>query len=179
MVDSLNRSTTTYHVQQERASSVLYPEIVGMVIFIRGKALGGLDGVARGCLGAFSVGAGEEVLGRFDDCPTEAVALPRPCAGSCVSLDRFSVRGSSSSSSSSSLESASSLPSPPPSDSHSSGSTSLSPPLASPSTVRSCAPLGVEYISVISWEATNKGKVSRLSQKIKHRRSVGEKYSYL
>src|SRR3954464_12035350 len=100
MVDSLNRPTTTYHVQQERASVVLYPEMVGMVIFIRGKASGGLDGVARGCLGAFFVGAGEVVLGRFDDCPTGAVALPLPRAGSCESLDRLSRGGSSSSSSS-------------------------------------------------------------------------------
>src|SRR3954469_180570 len=112
MVDSLNRSTKIYHIQQEKTSSVLYPEMVGMVIFIRGKALGGLDGVARGCLGAFSVGAGEVVLGRFDDCPTGAVALPLPRAGSCESLDRLSRGGSSSSSSSSSLESSSSLPSP-------------------------------------------------------------------
>src|SRR4051812_40819903 len=69
------------------------PEMVGIVIFILGRAMGGLDGVAHGCLGAFSVGVGEEVRGRFDDCPTGAVALPRSLAGSCVSLDRLSERG--------------------------------------------------------------------------------------
>src|SRR4051812_6200181 len=67
--------------------------MVGLVIFILGRALGGLDGVARGCLGAFSVDAGEEVRGSFEDCPTGAVALPRSRAGSCVSLDRLSERG--------------------------------------------------------------------------------------
>src|SRR4051812_753154 len=81
-----------------------YPEMVGTVIFILGRALGGLDGVARWCLGGFSVGVGEEVRGRFDDCPTGAVALPHSLAGSCVILDLLSVRGGSSSSSSSSLE---------------------------------------------------------------------------
>ena len=96
-----------------------YPEMVGTAIFILGRALGGLDGVVRGCLGAFPVGVGEEVRGRFDDCPTGAVALPRSRVGSCVSLDRPSGRGGSTSSSSSSLESTSSPPSPSPSDSHS------------------------------------------------------------
>ena len=70
-----------------------YPEMVGTAIFILGRALGGLDGVARGCLGAFPVGGGEEVRGHFDDCPTGAVALPRSRAGSWVSLDRPSGRG--------------------------------------------------------------------------------------
>ena len=57
---------------------------------IRGKALGGLEemafgtfgagsGATLGCLGAFSVGVGEDVLGRFEDCPigvaTKSVAL--------------------------------------------------------------------------------------------------------
>ena len=93
-----------------------YPEMVGTVILILGRALGGLDGAAWGCLGAFSVGAGEEVRGRFDDCPTGAVSLPRSRAGSCVSLDRRSEWGGSTSSSSSSLESSSSSPYPSPSD---------------------------------------------------------------
>src|SRR4051812_24060022 len=133
--------------------------MVGLVIFILGRALGGLDGVACGCLGAFSVGAGEDVRGRFDDCPTGTVALPRSRTGSCVSLDRLSVRGGSTSSSSSSLESSSSSHSPSPSDCHSSP---LSPPLASPSSACSCAPLGIEYISVMAWKTTNKTKVNRL-----------------
>src|SRR3954467_4458065 len=113
--------------------------MVGTVIFILGRAFGGLDGVARGCLGAFSVGVGEEVRGHFDDCPTGTVALPRSRAGSCVSLDRLSVRGGSTSSSSSPLESSSSPPSPSPSDCHSSP---ILPLLASPSSSCSCAPLG-------------------------------------
>src|SRR3954467_7949503 len=127
--------------------------MVGTVIFILGRALGGLDGVARGCLGAFSVGAGEEVRGCFDDCPTGAVVLPRSHTGSCVSLDRLSERGGSTSSSSSSLESSSSSPSPSPSDCHSSP---LLPLLASPSSACSCAPLGIEYISVMAWRTATR-----------------------
>src|SRR4051812_16342446 len=136
--------------------------MVGLVIFILGRAFGGFDGVARGCLGAFSVGAGEEVRGRFDDCPTGTVALPRSREGSCVSLDRLSERGGSISSSSSSLESSSSSPSPSPLDCHSSP---LTPPLASPSSACSCAPLGIEYISVIAWKIANKTKVNRMIQR--------------
>ena len=95
-------------------------------------------------------GGGEEVRGRFDDCPTGAVALPRSRAGSWLSLDRPSGRGGSTSSSSPSLEKMSSPPSPSPSDSHSPWSSPLSPPLASPSSVDPCAPLGVEYILVVA-----------------------------
>ena len=139
--------------------------MVGTAIFILGRALGGLDGVARGCLGAFPVGVGEEVRGRFDDCPTGAVALPCSRAGSWVSLDRPSRRGGSTSSSSPSLEKMSSPPSPSPSDSQSPWSSPLSPPLASPSSVDPCAPLGVEYISVVAWKTIDKTKVNRLIQR--------------
>jgi len=143
-----------------------YPEMVGTVILILGRALGGLDGAARGCLGAFSVSAGEEVRGRFDDCPTGAVTLPRSRAGSCVSWDRPSARGGpASSSSSSSLESTPSSPSPSSSDSHSPCSSPLLPPLASPSSACPCAPLGVEYISVVAWRIADKSKVSRPIQR--------------
>ena len=53
-----------------------------MVTLILGKAFGGFDGTTFDCFGAFSVGAGEDVRGRFDDCPVYAVALPRMLAGS-------------------------------------------------------------------------------------------------
>ena len=53
-----------------------------MATLILGKDFGGLDGAAFGCFGAFSVSAGEDVRGRFDDCPVYAVALPRMLAGS-------------------------------------------------------------------------------------------------
>ena len=116
-----------------------------MAILILGKAFGGFDGF--GCFGAFSVGAGEAARGRFNDFPTGAIALPRSLVGSWMSLDHLSVQGGSTSiSSSSSLEPSSSSSSSP-SDSHSS---SLSPLLASPSSAYSCAPLGVEYISVMA-----------------------------
>ena len=163
-VGSVNRPRIRPRSTKE-SKSYYYPEMVGTAIFILGRALGGLDGVARGCLGAFPVGGGEEVRGRFDDCPTGAVALPRSRAGSWVSLDRPSGRGGSTSSSSPSLEKMSSPPSPSPSDSHSPWSSPLSPPLASPSSVDPCAPLGVEYISVVAWKTTDKTKVNRPTQR--------------
>ena len=69
--------------------SCCYPEIVGMAILILGKAFSGFDDF--GCFGAFSVGVGEAARGRFDDCPTGAIAFPRSLAGSWMSLDRLSV----------------------------------------------------------------------------------------
>ena len=59
----------------EKDKSDGYPEIVGTVTLILGKAFGGLEEVAFGagdgatldCFGAFSVGVGEDVLGRFED----------------------------------------------------------------------------------------------------------------
>ena len=55
---------------------------MGMATLIFGKGFGSLDGVAFGCFDAFSVGAGEDVRGRFDDCPVCAVALPQALARS-------------------------------------------------------------------------------------------------
>ena len=68
-------------------------EMVGMVTLILGKAFGSLEEVAfgafgagggttLGCFGAFSIGAGEDVRGRFEDCPVGAVARARVLAGS-------------------------------------------------------------------------------------------------
>ena len=70
-----------------------YPEMVGMVTLILGKAFGGLEEVAfdafgagggttLSCFGAFSIGAGEDVRGRFEDCPVGAVARSGVLAGS-------------------------------------------------------------------------------------------------
>ena len=55
-----------------------YPEIVGTVTLILGKPFGSLEEVSFGafgagggatldCFGAFSVGVGEDDLGRFED----------------------------------------------------------------------------------------------------------------
>ena len=70
-----------------------YPEIVGPVTLIRGKALGGLEEMAFGtfgagsgatldCFGGFSVGVGEDVLGRFKDCPIGAATKSGARVGS-------------------------------------------------------------------------------------------------
>ena len=70
-----------------------YPEMVGMVTLILGKAFGGLEDVAFNAFGAgggavlsyfdtFSVGTGEDVRGRFEDCPVGAVARTGVLAGS-------------------------------------------------------------------------------------------------
>ena len=60
-----------------------YPKTVGMTSLILGKAFGGLEDVAfggfgtgggavLGCFDTFSVGTGEDVRGRFEDCPVGA-----------------------------------------------------------------------------------------------------------
>ena len=72
----------TQFVLNKEFKSNYYPETVGMVTLILGKAFCGFDGAAFGCFGAFSVGTGEDVRGRFDDCPVYAVALPRMLARS-------------------------------------------------------------------------------------------------
>ena len=70
-----------------------YPEIVGTVTLILGKVFGRLEEVAfgafgagggtnLGCFGAFSIGIGEDVLGRFEDCPIGAATRPGALAGS-------------------------------------------------------------------------------------------------
>ena len=133
--------------------------MVGMDTFIFGKSLIGFDEAALCCFGAFSVGAGEVVRGRLVDWVAVATPLPRSVEGSWTSFDLLSERGgttsssssSSSSTSSSSLtSSSSSSSSSATSESHSSSSW-LSPPLASPSSVEACAPLGIEYSSVRAW----------------------------
>ena len=64
-----------------------------MVTLILGKAFGGLEEVAFDafgaggsttlrCFGAFSIGAGEDVRGRFEDCPVGAVTRTGVLAGS-------------------------------------------------------------------------------------------------
>ena len=77
-----------------------YPEIVGITIFIFGKTFADFDGATRDCFGAFSVGTGEVVRGRLDDCVTVATPLPRSTAGSWTSFERLSERGGTTSSSS-------------------------------------------------------------------------------
>ena len=70
-----------------------YPEIVGMITLILGKAFGSLEemafdtfgaggGATLDCFGAFSVGIGEDVLGRFEDCPIGAATKSGALAGS-------------------------------------------------------------------------------------------------
>ena len=70
-----------------------YPEMVGTVTLILGKAFGSLEEVAfgafgtgggttLGCFGAFSIGAREDVRGRFEDCLVRAVARSGVLAGS-------------------------------------------------------------------------------------------------
>ena len=64
-----------------------------MTTLILGKVFGGLedaafggfgagDGAILGCFGAFSVGTGEEVRGRFEDCPAGAATRSGALAGS-------------------------------------------------------------------------------------------------
>ena len=63
-----------------------------MVTLILGKAFGGLEdvafngfgaggGVVLSCFGPFSVGTGEDVRGRFEDCPVGAAAKSGALAG--------------------------------------------------------------------------------------------------
>ena len=70
-----------------------YPEMVGMVTLILGKAFGGLEDVAfngfgagggavLSCFDTFSVGTGEDVRGRFEDCPVGAATRSGVLAGS-------------------------------------------------------------------------------------------------
>ena len=67
--------------------------MVGMVTLILGKAFGGLEEVAFGAFGAgggttlgyfgaFPIYAGDDVRGRFEDCPVGAVARSGVLAGS-------------------------------------------------------------------------------------------------
>ena len=69
-----------------------YPEMVGTVTLILGKAFGGLEevsfdafgaggGTILGCFGIFSVGAREDIRGRFEDGPVGAPARTGVLAG--------------------------------------------------------------------------------------------------
>ena len=74
----------------KRDKSDGYPEIVGTVTLILGKAFGSFEEVAfdafgdatLDCFGAFSVGVGEGVLGRFQDCPIGTATRSEALAGS-------------------------------------------------------------------------------------------------
>ena len=70
-----------------------YPEMVGMVTLILGKAFGGLEdatfngfgaggGAVLSYFGTFSVGTGEDVRGRFEDCPVGVATRSGVFAGS-------------------------------------------------------------------------------------------------
>ena len=84
-ISIFSRSRLLHRVNQ-RIRSDYYLEIVGMTTLILGKAFGGLDDAAFGgfgigggatldCLGVFSVGTGEDVRGRFEDCPVGAATM--------------------------------------------------------------------------------------------------------
>ena len=77
----------------EKDRSDDYPEMVGTVTLILGKGFGSLEEVAFDafgtgggttlrCFGAFSIGAGEDVRGRFEDCPVGVVARSGVLCGS-------------------------------------------------------------------------------------------------
>ena len=69
-----------------------YPEMVGMVTLILGKAFDSLEDVAfngfgtgggavLSCFDTFSVGTGEDVQGHFEDCPVGAATRSGVLAG--------------------------------------------------------------------------------------------------
>ena len=81
------------HLVNQRIRSDYYPEIVGMATLILGKAFGGLDDAAFGgfgagggatldCFDVLSVGTGEGVRGRFEDCPVDAAIVSWRLTGS-------------------------------------------------------------------------------------------------
>ena len=91
-MSALSRLRSVARVDEKNKSDD-YPEMVGTVTLILGKALGSLEEVAfgalgagggatLGCFGAFSIGAGEDVRGRFEVCPVGAVARTGVLAGS-------------------------------------------------------------------------------------------------
>ena len=91
-MSTLNRLCSVAPVDEKNGSDD-YPEMVGMITLILGKAFGGLEEVAfdafgagggttLDCFGAFSLGDGEDVWGRFEDCPVGAVARSGVLAGS-------------------------------------------------------------------------------------------------
>jgi len=91
-MSTFSRLCSVARVDQKNGSDD-YPEMVGTVTLILGKAFGGLEEVAFDALGAgggtvlrcldtFSVGAGEDVRGRFEECPVGAAARTGVLAGS-------------------------------------------------------------------------------------------------
>ena len=83
-MSSLSRLCSVARVDEKNGSDD-YPEMVGTITLILGKAFGGFEEVAFDAFGAgggttlsyfddFSVGAGEDVQGRFKVCPVCAVA---------------------------------------------------------------------------------------------------------
>ena len=73
----------------QKIRSYGYPEMVGMVTLILGKTFGGLEDVTfngyravLSCFDTFSVGTGEDVRGRFEDCLVGAATGSRVLAGS-------------------------------------------------------------------------------------------------
>ena len=82
-MSTLSRLCSVARVGEKNGSDD-YPEMVEMITLILGKAFSGLevvafdafgagDGTTLSCFSAFSIGAGEDVRGRFEDCPIGAV----------------------------------------------------------------------------------------------------------
>ena len=91
-MSALSRLISVARVNKKNRSDD-YPEMVGTITLILGKAFGGLEEVAfdafgagsgttLSCFDAFSVSAGEDVRGRFEVCPVGAVARTGVLAGS-------------------------------------------------------------------------------------------------
>ena len=91
-MSTLSRLRSVARVDEKNRSDD-YPEMVGMVTLILGKAFGGLEEVAfdafdagggttLSCFGAFSISAGEDVRGRFEDFPVGAAARSGVLPGS-------------------------------------------------------------------------------------------------
>ena len=91
-MSTFSRLCSVARIDQKNGSDD-YPEMVGTITLILGKAFGGLEEVAFDAFGAgggttlsffdaFPVGAGEDVRGRFEVCPVGAVARTGVLAGS-------------------------------------------------------------------------------------------------
>ena len=90
-MSTLSRLSFVARINEKNMSDD-YLEMVGMVTLIRGKAFGGLEEVAfdafgagggtiLGCFNIFSIGAGEDVRGRFEDGPVGAAVRSGALAG--------------------------------------------------------------------------------------------------
>ena len=91
-MSTFSRLCSIARVDQKNGSDD-YPEMVGTVTLILGKAFGGLEEVAFNVFGAgggailsyfdtFSFGAGEDIRGHFEDCPVGAAARSGVLPGS-------------------------------------------------------------------------------------------------